>query len=73
MPTFHLNVRGSDGLARDPEGCDYPDLEAAKRAAEETIADAIARPQMYGPHFLKMEAFEITNDDGEIVAIVPIR
>ncbi len=33
MPRFFMNVHNGNGLTVDEEGVDYPDLEAARRAA----------------------------------------
>ncbi len=72
MPRFHFHVRDSDNLFEDPDGAELPDLEAARAdtvtAAREILAERIKAGQP-----LDGLQFEICDEAGRLVAMVPSR
>jgi hypothetical protein len=42
MPRFHLHIRNQDGLVRDEEGLDLPNLNAAREEARQAIREIVA-------------------------------
>ena len=70
MPQFFFNFRDEDGLNRDREGLELPDLDAAYmeafEAAKEMWIEAIR--DMRNP---MRQSFEVVDADGNILIIVP--
>ena len=71
MPRFFLNVRDGEFLARDPEGTEFADLEAAcvevLAAARDMLGDAIKNDQVQDNRH-----YEITDNAGRVLATVPL-
>ena len=70
MPQFFFNFRDEDGLDRDEEGLDLPDVDAAYleafEAAKEMWIEAIR--DMRNP---TRQSFEVADADGNTLVIVP--
>ncbi|MFC7478593.1 DUF6894 family protein [Dankookia sp. GCM10030260] len=70
MPRFFLNFRDGDYLAKDVEGIEVADLEAAHvkalAAARKTLGNAIKAGQSQNGRY------EITDEAGEVHAVVPL-
>jgi hypothetical protein len=71
MPLFFLHVRDGATFIRDPEGSHLPDIASARaeaiQSARELMSQSILRDARIGLE----RQFEITNDRGRTVAIVP--
>ncbi|SDD94550.1 DUF6894 family protein [Belnapia rosea] len=71
MPRFFLNIRDGDFLARDDEGLEFPDLEAARAealaAARDVLGDAIQHDQVQDTR-----QYEITDPSGKVLATIPL-
>lgn len=69
---FHVRHRpGPDGLAEDYEGDELADDAAARGHALEVAWDLIARTRLDGVRDWFDCSFEITNEQGQAVMIVP--
>jgi hypothetical protein len=70
MPQFFFNIRDEDGLDRDQEGLDLPDLDAAYieafEAAKEMWIEAIR--DMRNP---MRQSFEVADAAGNTLIVVP--
>jgi hypothetical protein len=65
---FFFNIRSEQDLIRDYSGCVLPDIEAAISAA--LVGGLQIRPD--AGCLRHPQQFEITSEDGKLVAIVPI-
>ena len=73
VPRFFLNIRDRGVLIEDPDGDDVPDLAAIQQIAEACIVDIYARPETYGDTLTwDRRSFEITNEDGATVLVIPL-
>ena len=73
MPIFYSHIRSEKIYVRDPEGGEYPCLEAAWRDAVVSAKHIISEALRSGSALrcaLKW-TFEITDDDGHQVAVLP--
>lgn len=74
MPRYYFNLRhrpGPEGLAVDPEGEEWPDLNAAREQALNAARDLIARTQTYVVRDWFTCLFEIEDVDGQRLLTVP--
>ncbi|TNC08755.1 hypothetical protein FF100_28350 [Methylobacterium terricola] len=74
MARYFFNVRhhpGLEGLARDPEGDELPDGAAAREHALAVARDLIARTRLDSVRDWFECSFEITDEEGRPVMIVP--
>jgi len=73
MPLFFFHLRQGTKLIRDPEGVCLPDITSARaeaiQSARELVAESTTRSARIGLEW----QFEISNEAGETVAIVPFR
>jgi len=72
MPIYHLNIF-NDIDAIDEQGAEYPDLEAAKRAAIVAARELMAHHLMAGRPLVLHHRIEIADDAGEALAVLPFR
>ena len=70
MPLFFLDVCNSDVMAKDTEGHDLPDLEAARRTAIAGIRSILAHEVAEGRLDLRGE-IRIGNERGDVLRVVP--
>ncbi len=72
MPRFFFDYRENGELARDLDGIDLPDLDAAHReairAAVDVWTDALRERRYPGAN-----SFEIRDTNGRVLATVPLR
>jgi hypothetical protein len=73
MPLFYFHLRDGTKLIRDPEGVRLPDIASARaeavQSARELMSQSITGRALFGPE----QQFEITNEAGETITIVPFR
>jgi hypothetical protein len=71
MGRFYFHLRAGDGLIRDDEGIDLPDIATARHeailAARELLAEAIKDGKPTVP-----DAFVIMDEGGRTIDIVPL-
>jgi hypothetical protein len=71
MPRFFLNVRDGDFLARDVEGIEAANLNAARAealaAARDLVGDGIKNDQVQDKRL-----YEIADEAGRVLATVPL-
>lgn len=72
MPRFYFHIRSHDGLIRDPDGTDLPDLSAARREAEHAARELLAILLRSGGE-LDGQVFEISDEAGDILETLPFR
>ena len=72
MPRFFFHICQATGLIRDAEGTLLPDLDAAH---EEAIASArqILSDKIRAGEVLNGQSFEITDETGQVVGVVPFK
>lgn len=72
MPKYYFHVRKNGLLEQDPEGAEFPTLEAAYgeaiQAAREMLAEKVLSGGVIDGH-----KFEITAEDGTVLRDVPFR
>ncbi|TDK36982.1 hypothetical protein E2F50_08740 [Rhizobium deserti] len=71
MPHFYLHVRSTDGLATDPEGADFRDLEAVRKEARKGMRSLVADALFSGKELL-VRSVEITDDQGNALGQVTL-
>jgi hypothetical protein len=69
MARFYLNIRNG-GYSEDPEGCELPDLEAARAEAIDGVRSLLSEEARQGQLDLAA-AIEITDGDGTVLLVVP--
>lgn len=72
MPRYFFHIRTADGIIRDPDGSDLPDLDAARAEAEQSARDLLAALLRQGME-LDGQIFEISDDKDEILERLPFR
>ena len=72
MPLFFFHIRSHDGLIRDPDGTDLPDLKAAHDEAERAARELLANLLRDGK-VLDGQVFEISNAAGDVLEHLPLR
>ena len=73
MPTFYSHIRSETALVMDIEGAEYFNLDAARReavvSAKHIISEAL---RSGGPLRCALkQTFEITDEGGRLVAVLP--
>jgi hypothetical protein len=74
MPRYYFNLRhrpGPAGLAVDPEGEEFPDLNAARERALDAARDMIARTRTDVIRDWFECSFEIEDEDAQLLLTVP--
>jgi hypothetical protein len=70
MPRFYFHIREGDLFEHDIEGVELSSAEEARREAEdsarEMVAEAVLRSEV-----IDGRLFEVTSEDGSVVATVP--
>ena len=72
MTRFYLHIHNGIGLSEDEEGCECPDLEAARNEAIRGIRSLLAAELIEGSIDL-CGRIEVADEAGRIVAVVPFR
>ncbi|MBD9449639.1 hypothetical protein [Rhizobium sp. RHZ01] len=69
---FFFHIRDMDGYERDEDGVELPSLSDAINEANEAAREMVAELVMQSEE-IDGRAFEIANEDGEIVRTVAFR
>jgi hypothetical protein len=69
MPQFYFNIRDTNGLTRDPEGQDLPDLDTARKEAVSAAREILGEKLLHGGS-LNGRTIEIADEAGHVVATV---
>lgn len=72
MPRYFLHVRDGVDNVLDPEGFDYPDLEAAWKSAVASARELLAADMMLGRIDLR-HWIDVEDEAGEVVLTLPFR
>jgi hypothetical protein len=72
MPRYYLHIRDEGRLVEDPDGSDLPDLEAARAEALEGARNILAAKVKAGK-LIDDQRFEITDETGAVLAVVPLK
>lgn len=72
MPRFFFHIRHADDLIRDLEGTTLTDIDAAYEEAI-TSARQILSDKLRAGEVLDGQRFEITDESGRIVGVVPFK
>ena len=72
MPQFYFHIRDEDGLTRDAEGQDLPDLEAARREAVSAAREILGEKLLHGGT-LNHRTIEIADAAGDVVGQINSR
>ena len=72
MPRYYFHIRSADGLIRDPDGTDLPDLPSARLEAEQAARDLLATLLKAG-QVLDGQAFEISDENDTVLERIPFR
>lgn len=69
---FFFHLRNGDQLIEDPDGTELPDLEAALTDARVSARHLLADKLRAGA-VLNGQRFEITDEAGRVLAMLPLR
>jgi len=72
MPQFYFHIRDEDGLTRDAEGQDLPDLETALQEAVSAAREILGEKLLHGGS-LNHRTIEIADAAGDVVGQVHSR
>jgi hypothetical protein len=72
MPRFYFHVRNHDGVEEDFEGGVFQDAAAAEHEAVLAAREMMAQKILSG-ETIDGDRFEVTTEEGQVVAIVPFR
>jgi hypothetical protein len=70
LPRFFLHLVLSGLRYPDPEGSEFPDRASAVREAISAAKDMMAEGLRGGKPLMRDASFEITDDDGAVIASV---
>jgi hypothetical protein len=73
LPRYFLHKRAGARLTADPEGEDFPDLQASRLAALASAREFISRSVLNGERLGLDRQFEIADANGKVLLIVPFR
>jgi len=69
MPQFYFHIRDTNGLTRDPEGQELPDLDTARREAVSAAREILGEKLLHGGS-LNGRTIEIADETGQVVGRV---
>lgn len=71
MPRYFIDLRDQGGMARDEEGSDFPNLEAALTEAKDSARDLV-RQFMDRRTPLGETCVEVRDTEGRVVAVLTV-
>lgn len=72
MPKFFINLRSGESVHADPEGYDFETVAEAREEAVLAAREMLARKVKNG-EVVDGQQFEIADDSGTILDVVPLR
>jgi hypothetical protein len=72
VPRYFFHICDDEGMSRDEEGTELPDLEAARNEARASARDLIANYLKTGKP-VKNQTVQIANAEGTILEIMDVR
>lgn len=72
MPAYYFHVRDNGILIRDPDGLDLPDFDAVRAECKRLIL-SVLREEQISEEFSANREFEVVDDTGRIVLLVPFQ
>jgi hypothetical protein len=72
MPTFYFDIRDTQNLYKDEEGMELPDLNAARREAEEGAREMLA-DALKGHKVVDGKRIEIADENRSVLEIIKVR
>lgn len=72
MPHYFFHVREGSDLNRDVEGQDFPDVEAARREAFNSVREILGEKLLHGGA-LNHRSIEIADETGFVVDVINSR
>lgn len=72
MPMYYFHIRDGGTLIRDEEGGDFQSIAAAIAEAQESACE-LAIEQTRGGHLVNGAAVELTDPEGNILSVAPLR
>jgi hypothetical protein len=73
MPHYFFHLRDGLEISYDREGRELPDPEAARAKAIESARDTMAKAILCGERLGMMREFQVEDENGQTVALVPFR
>lgn len=71
MPRYFIDLRDQNGMARDDEGSDFPNLEDALTEAKDSARD-VARHLIEQRTPLGEACVEVRDTNGQVVAVLTV-
>jgi hypothetical protein len=71
VPNYYVKLRGVGAFPNDPDPEFYPDLDAARTGALESIRGMASESMLTGPP-CDVEAIDITTEAGGVLLTVPV-
>jgi hypothetical protein len=72
MPRFYFHICDAEGVSRDEEGSDLPDIDAARREAKASARDLITE-YMKNRKPVNGQTLQIADADGNVLEIMDVR
>ena len=72
MPRYFFHVRDGDELILDPEGLELPNHGSVPSACQSLVREVLDEDQ-YRAELLDGRQFEIVDEQGRLVLIIPFR
>lgn len=73
MPRFYLHLRDGTDETLDPEGVDYPDMDAVRKAALSGARDLMANDLRNGGIIDLRYRIDAENEDRQVVYSLPFK
>lgn len=73
MTHYYLNIQNGNGLTRDDEGEDFPDLAAARQKAMEGVRSILSDEIKSAGSMDLHGCIEIADESGAVVLTLPFR
>ncbi|MBX4871403.1 hypothetical protein HJA89_00490 [Rhizobium bangladeshense] len=71
MPIYYFHIRHADRIAHDPEGSEFPDLQAALHEANESLRELVAHALVSKQSSVPL-GIQVFDEDGNLAVEVDI-
>jgi hypothetical protein len=72
VPRYYFHICDAEGMSRDEEGSDLPDIDAARREAKASARDLITQ-YMKNRAPVTGQKLQIVDETGEVLEIMDLR